>query len=99
MRTRTSEGEKQPRRAADETIFRAFPLSLGLVTVTRQAACDAVAASAAVIGAHRAATLTRPARTPRGLRIGGFLQLRWTLDRKAFWRGRNPFVSHFATFL
>ncbi|GGS69307.1 hypothetical protein GCM10010176_009780 [Nonomuraea spiralis] len=69
--------------------------------MTRQrlaASLPAVAASAVVIGVQSAARLTRPASAPRGLRIGGFLQLRWTLDRTAFWWDQNPYVTIFAKF-
>jgi hypothetical protein len=104
--------ERQPLRAAEETIFDA-PVTLGLTTLTRHRAAAwasvaaddkfcavaCVAASAAVIGVQSAARLARPASTPRGLRMGGFLQLRWTLDGIAFWRDQNPRVRKFTELL
>ncbi|GGO61216.1 hypothetical protein GCM10012289_02920 [Nonomuraea cavernae] len=53
-----------------------------MATFTPQAAaCASVAALALATGIPRAIRLTTLASTPRGLRIWGFLQSDWTLDR------------------
>ncbi|GAA3537703.1 hypothetical protein GCM10022419_017080 [Nonomuraea rosea] len=98
---------KQPRRAADVSILSAV-LRRGLATLIRHLAASAavpvvpavvaIAASAALRGVTNAARLTSPASTPRGLRIGGFLQLRLRLDGTAFCRDRDLFVMKFGTF-